>query len=168
MGEREAGNEHFGGSAVLRRDERGAAAVEFALLLPIVVTILFAMTTFGLNLSMLEGYESAAREGARYAAVNCQPRRAGDPTTTPCTTDMIARAINDAFVPSSSSPPVSAAALTVTIDPSGGQFSDMDCSKHRGLPIEVKWTQSFNFSTYPFNISLGTRTRTIKGVFRCE
>jgi Flp pilus assembly protein TadG len=149
------------------RKEDGAAAVEFALLLPIMVTILFATTTFGLNFSKLEGYESAAREGARYAAVNCQPRGPLDPTTTPCTKDMIVKRINDA---STNTPALSAAALTVTIfdPPTNATFTDMDCSKHRGDPITVSWTQSFNFQTYPFNISLGTRTRTIKGVFRCE
>jgi Flp pilus assembly protein TadG len=147
-------------------DEHGAVAVEFALLLPLIVTILFAMTTFGMTFSRLEGYESAAREGARYAAVNCQPRQAGDPTTTPCTATMIVRAINNA----STNPAVSATDLTVTIGPdsSGTSYSDMDCSKHRGLPIRVSWEQSFDLSTYPFNIRLGTRTRTIKGVFRCE
>jgi Flp pilus assembly protein TadG len=148
------------------RKEDGAVAVEFALLLPLMVTILFATTTVGLNFSKLEGYESAAREGARYAAVNCQPRRSGDPTTTPCTKDMIVRAINEA----STNPAVTATALTVTIlDPATGVTStDMDCSKHRGAPITVSWQQSFDFQTYPLNISLGTRIRTIKGVFRCE
>lgn len=137
------------------RNERGAVAVEFALLLPLVVIILFAMTEFGIAFSRLEGYESASREGARYAAVNCQPRRAGDPTTTPCTKAMIVRAINEA----STNPPVAESALTVTP-------TDMDCSKHRGDPITVSWQQTFTFNV-PF-LSLAPRTRTIKGVFRCE
>jgi Flp pilus assembly protein TadG len=139
------------------RDERGAAAVEFALLLPLIVIILFATTEFGINMAKWEDYESAAREGARYAAVRCQPRQVGDSTTGPCTKAMIVRAINQA----SSNPPVAESALTVTP-------ADMDCSlpANRGNPIAVSWQQTFTFEV-PF-LSIGSRIRTIKGVFRCE
>ena len=54
-------------------EERGAAAVEFAILLPILVVIIFGVIAFGIAFARLETYISAAREGARFAAVHCQP-----------------------------------------------------------------------------------------------
>jgi len=139
------------------RREDGAAAVEFALLLPLIVIILFATTEFGTTMAKWEDYESAAREGARYAAVRCQPRRVGDPTTGPCTKAMIVRAINEA----TSNPPITEAQLMVIP-------ADMDCSlpANRGNPISVSWQQTFTIDI-PL-LTIGSRVRTIKGVFRCE
>ena len=56
------------------RGERGAAAVEFAIVLPILVVILFAIIAFGIALSRTHAYFSAAREASRYAAVHCRPQ----------------------------------------------------------------------------------------------
>lgn len=137
------------------RKQDGAAAVEFALILPLIVIILFATTEFGIAMAKWEDYESAAREGARYAAVRCQPRRAGDPVSGPCTKSMIVRAINEAS---------SSLALTdasVTVSP-----ADLNCSLHPGVPISVSWQQTFTFEV-PL-LAIAPRVRTIKGVFRCE
>lgn len=49
--------------------ERGAAAVEFALVVPLLVLILFGIVSFGLMLSLRQGLSQAAGEGARAAAV---------------------------------------------------------------------------------------------------
>jgi Flp pilus assembly protein TadG len=145
-----------------RRNERGAVAVEFALLLPLIVAILFGMTEFGVNLSKWEDYESAAREGARYAAVQCQPRQPGDPTSGPCTNSMIARAINQA----SSSLSLAASNVTVTITHGGAPVASSDCSQYPGDAISVSWVQTFTFDV-PL-LPIAPRTRTVKGVFRCE
>lgn len=51
------------------KDERGAAIVEFALLIPIILLFLFGIITFGLILSFKQGITQAAAEGARAAAV---------------------------------------------------------------------------------------------------
>src|SRR5918911_5605044 len=51
--------------------ERGAAAVEFALIAPLLFMLLFGIFQFGLVWSQKNVYIGAAREGARYAAVNC-------------------------------------------------------------------------------------------------
>src|SRR4029450_9913364 len=69
--------------SVSRRDDRGAVAVEFALLVPILVVILFAIIAVGIALFQVVNYTSAAREGARYAAVHCRPEAAV------CTQDLI-------------------------------------------------------------------------------
>lgn len=53
-----------------RRGERGAAAVEFALILPILATLLFGIIDYGDMLSVRQAVSQAAAEGARAAAVN--------------------------------------------------------------------------------------------------
>jgi Flp pilus assembly protein TadG len=52
-----------------RRDERGASAVEFALLAPIVFLLLFGLIQWGLYFWAAQGGSNAAREAARRAAV---------------------------------------------------------------------------------------------------
>lgn len=50
--------------------ERGAAAVEAALVLPLILLILFGTVQFGLAWFRAQNLEAAAREGARLAAIN--------------------------------------------------------------------------------------------------
>jgi Flp pilus assembly pilin Flp len=59
---------------IRRRDDRGASAVEFALVLPFLVLLLFGMITTGLAYSDHLSVTNAVREGARYgAAVDYSP-----------------------------------------------------------------------------------------------
>jgi Flp pilus assembly protein TadG len=53
-----------------RRDDRGAAAVEFALVLPLLVLLIVGMIQFGFVFNAYITVTHAAREGARMAAVN--------------------------------------------------------------------------------------------------
>lgn len=57
-------------STLVHRDERGAAAVEFALILPLLCLLVFGIINFGDMLSVRQGVSQAAAEGARAAAVN--------------------------------------------------------------------------------------------------
>lgn len=59
-----------------RRDDRGAAAVETALLLPVILFLLFAIIDFGRMFNAQLTVTQAAREGARAAALGqaAQPR----------------------------------------------------------------------------------------------
>jgi len=50
------------------RTERGAVAVEFALVLPILVMLLFGITSAGLSYTNAIGVTNAVREGARFGA----------------------------------------------------------------------------------------------------
>ncbi len=50
---------------LIRRDERGAALVEFALVVPLFVFVLYALIAFGLALSTKHKVTNAAAEGAR-------------------------------------------------------------------------------------------------------
>ena len=52
-----------------RFDERGAAAVEFALLLPVLMLILFGIIEFGMIMYSREVITNASREGARTGIV---------------------------------------------------------------------------------------------------
>lgn len=51
------------------RRDRGAAAVEFALIAPILFLLVFAIISFGFMLSFRQTLSQAATEGARAAAV---------------------------------------------------------------------------------------------------
>jgi hypothetical protein len=56
---------------VLRRHERGQAAFEFLLMLPLLVGILLFVVDIGMAMYEYVSISNAVREGARYAAVNC-------------------------------------------------------------------------------------------------
>ena len=49
--------------------ERGAAAVEFALVVPLLLTLVFGIISYGYLLSFRQSLSQAAAEGARAAAV---------------------------------------------------------------------------------------------------
>jgi len=57
------------------QSQRGATAVEFAILAPLFVAALFAIVEFGLILYTQSMLAQATREGARYGVVYCTPRR---------------------------------------------------------------------------------------------
>lgn len=58
---------------VADREDRGAAAVEFALIVPLLLLLVFAMISFGMMLSFRQTLSQAATEGARAAAVERDP-----------------------------------------------------------------------------------------------
>lgn len=57
-----------------RMNQRGAAAVEFALLLPVLIILLFGMIEFGIALSRQQVLATASREGARLGIRQSVPR----------------------------------------------------------------------------------------------
>lgn len=52
-----------------RADDRGAAVVEFALVLPLLMLMVFGTIQFGLLFNRQQALHAAAREGARVAAL---------------------------------------------------------------------------------------------------
>lgn len=52
------------------RRERGAVAVEFALILPLLLMLVFGVISFGFVLAQKATLSSAVRDGARYGSVN--------------------------------------------------------------------------------------------------
>ena len=55
---------------ILRKTENGQAMIEFAVILPVLITILMAVLDFGMLFLQLSKVEFAAQEGARYAGIN--------------------------------------------------------------------------------------------------
>ncbi len=51
------------------RDERGAAAVEFALVMPILFLLVFGIVDFGVAIGRYAAVSNAAREGVRTASI---------------------------------------------------------------------------------------------------
>ncbi len=60
------------------RNQQGAVAVEFALVLPLLVMLLLGVTTAGLALSYGLGLTNAVREGSRFAAITPYPPASGN------------------------------------------------------------------------------------------
>jgi Flp pilus assembly protein TadG len=129
------------------RDERGAVAVEFALLAPLMVVILFAIIEFGIALTRTLAYESAAREGARYAAVRCRPQ------ATACTNTLIQNRIV-ASMPAGY--PVSFVSFSAS----------PNCATSTGAVVTVTWEQDVPIDV-PFLPDLSW-TVNPSGSFRCE
>jgi Flp pilus assembly protein TadG len=57
-----------------RFDERGAAAVEFGIILPLLMLILFGIIEFGMIMYSREVITNASREGARTGIVQVTPK----------------------------------------------------------------------------------------------
>jgi Flp pilus assembly protein TadG len=58
---------------LLRRDQRGAAAVEFALAVPVLILMIWGIFQIGLLLEANAGMQQALGEGARYATLCLDP-----------------------------------------------------------------------------------------------
>lgn len=56
------------------REERGASAVEFAIIASLLLMILFGTITFGIVFNRYQGLQSAAREGARIGSLSSTDR----------------------------------------------------------------------------------------------
>jgi hypothetical protein len=76
------------------RSENGAAAVEFALLLPLLLFIVFALVDLGWIFNQQLALTSAAREGVRHYAIHH-----ADPDTTPAAVMDVAEGNAAALVP---------------------------------------------------------------------
>jgi Flp pilus assembly protein TadG len=129
--------------------EEGVAAVEFALILPVLALMLFGVLEFGRVWSQYQVFQGAAREGARCAAVqatdfsDCEIQPAIDQAAEPYEPD---------------------ADATVQI---GGASRPAGCTDaDQGEDVQVSWEQPLNINI-PFWSDV-TVTSTIKAVFRCE
>lgn len=121
------------------RGERGAAAVEFALIIALLLTILIGIVQFGRAYSEVVVLTGAAREGARLAAVR------------ESTGEVQGRVIEAA------SP----------YDVNGSISVSTQCSDtNQGEPVTVSWTQTIviDLKLLP---SI-TEQADIAAVFRCE
>ncbi len=125
----------------VRRDERGAAVVEFALVLPVLVLFVFGIVEFGRAYNARIELTAAVREGARAVAL-------GGSTLT--TADIEQRTRDAA-------PGLDADQITVTANRCAGV----------PMPLDATVTASYPFRyDIPF---LGRRTASLdaKGIMRC-
>jgi Flp pilus assembly protein TadG len=128
--------------------EEGVAAVEFALILPLLALLLFGVFEFGRVWSQYQLYQGAAREGARCAAVAVD---------SDC---VIQDEINQAAQPFS---PTNDASVDIV----GGGSSAGGCTTDTiGEDVQVSWEQELEVNI-PFWDN-ATFTPTVKAVFRCE
>lgn len=118
--------------------ERGAAAVEFALVLPILVLILFGVIEFGGAYNAQLMVTGAAREGAREMAVG------GDPA------DAVAAAVDAVAV-------ADASAVDVTVSPT-------TCAAGTDVTVTVVFDRPFLTGLFGTTVELtGLATRRCQG-----
>lgn len=72
------------------RGQRGVAVIEFALVAPIVLVILFAVFEFGTAMWRKQVLTTAVQVGARYGVVATNPRRTSTEISTAVTTYLAA------------------------------------------------------------------------------
>jgi Flp pilus assembly protein TadG len=129
--------------------EEGVAAVEFALILPVLALMLFGVLEFGRVWSQYQVFQGAAREGARCAAV--QATEFSD-----CDIQTSIQQAAEPYEPDT--------AANVQINGSNAPAGCTDATQ--GEDVQVSWEQSLNINI-PFWNDV-TVTPTIKAVFRCE
>lgn len=81
-----------------RFDDRGVAATEFALLLPVLLLILFGTMEFGMMMYGREVVTNATREGARYGIVAQTPPVTSGEMITQATNYLTGTGVNSASV----------------------------------------------------------------------
>lgn len=121
----------------IARDERGAAAVEFALVLPLLMTLVFGIVSFGQAYNAKLGLTHAAREAARTVAIS------GD--------------VSDASAATLAAAP-GMSGISVSTSPASGTCTP-------GLPVTVTATKPFTIDI-PLLPSASV-TLTGKGVMQC-
>jgi Flp pilus assembly protein TadG len=153
--------------------EEGAAALEFAIIGTLLMLLVMGVIEFGLFLSQNEVWQSAAREGARVAAVQ------EDVDADNFFTDAdVAAAVNNAGHPydcgardgnpcdgtgGASNP------SQFACDANGANCAASDCATAGvGELITVKWDQHFEVPNLFGLIPVLGGNREVRGVFRCE
>ncbi|HWO69603.1 MAG TPA: TadE/TadG family type IV pilus assembly protein [Actinomycetota bacterium] len=132
-------------------DERGAAAVEFAIVVSLLLLLVFGIIAFGMFYSRFQVFQGAAREGARLAAVRASQ-------------DEIRQRVVDSAGPYGAEIPSST--IAVQIDDVTSTATEPCSDSTSGHKVTVTWDQPFDI-VLPLVPSL-TFTVTIRGVFRCE
>jgi Flp pilus assembly protein TadG len=165
--------------------DSGASAVEFALVVPVLVLLVFGIINFGFLFSQQSSLNNGVREGARRAVVN-DPYNGVSASANPRTCDGIITSIKNQL----SGLGLNAAAVQVKVSQDGWTSSDScgstfqastfgTASSHtpcigsfdtatntaRSLIVEVKYVSMIPAALPPFPT---TMTLTSKAVYRCE
>ena len=132
-----------------RRDE-GVALVEFALVLPVLIVLLFGVIDFGKALNYWIDQTHLANTGARYAVVNNNPLCSTPPCTGSSSLQSYIRSLTDTAELRNGGTSSVPSGIQVCISfPSGASV---------GQPVKV--TTSITYNWLPL-LGLGTTTTTI-------
>jgi Flp pilus assembly protein TadG len=132
---------NVGGKASAVRSDRGTTLAEFALVLPLLLVILFAIVEFGIAFNRAQAVEAAAREGGRLASLGSTT--AGD---------VDAR--------------VNAALAGIPLDNPANITLSAPCANREGQTVIVTVSTLHNISVPlipPWNVNLQSQA-----IFRCE
>jgi Flp pilus assembly protein TadG len=129
--------------------ERGAAAVEFAIVLPLLILLVFGIVQFSIAYNRQQGLHAAAREGARLASL---PQ-----TTSSEVVSRVKSALNGVLSPSQIN------ATTITVSPGGSQ----PCNGAAAGTHVVVTVAAGDQLTIPLFSNLAL-TLTGRGEFLCE
>ena len=129
------------------RDQRGAAAVEMAIVLPILILLVFGIVEFSIYFNRLQGLQAAAREGARVAAL---PQSTQSDVRAKVTTAL------SGVLPTTQSP-------VITVSPSSGNPCDLKAPDAR-VTVTVRASTDLDIPLW------GNQTVSLsgKGEFKCE
>lgn len=122
----------------VHRERRGQAAFEFLLTLPFLVLFILLAVDMGILMYEYVSVNNAAREGARYAAVNCQ--------TGTCTASEIQQRTVDR------SGGILTSTGDVTVDYRNVNGNNADGATGRGDSVVVKVNHTYNMLFFPKSI----------------
>lgn len=123
----------------LLRTHKGQSLVEFALVLPIFLVVVFAIVDFGMGLRGWITITNAAREGARVGAVYAEPGTAGTlASPASCATVDPGDKSSIAGRSCSTAAGLPRADLAVGVEGAGGDTGD---------PVRVKMTYDYDYIT---------------------
>lgn len=140
------------------RKDDGANLVEFALVVPVLALFLFGIVQFGLAYDQKQSINSAAREGARRAAI----------ADASVTNQSIKDRVEDSFdgLGASGTPTVSVFIVDPVTGTPTAANGDNPCGPNGGKTVRVQAVINFE-GTIPF---FGAINRPLEGAgeFRCE
>ncbi len=148
-----------------RREDRGAAAVEFALILPVLLLLVLGIINFGYVFGQKLALNQAVREGARNAVVSTS---ADESAVETFVRDSTGGLIGD---------PTDVAVATALQSGGAGSFGGftrngeacVDYTDAQGLGGQLEVTATYQSAwLVPLPLSLSAPLLTSEAVFRCE
>ena len=164
--------------------DRGAAAVEFAIVLVVLLLIIFGIIDFGRLLFAVQGMKAASREGARTAAVQAQwgvSTKLASPANSSASSasaasGSIVKAVSDAGQAAASLAGASSFTVTSSVNLPSSPAGFAPCSATTatppgagtGNPVTVTATTSFSWFTPVGIFSSGIQSVSASTTMRCE
>ena len=155
--------------AAVRRDETGASAVEFALVSPLLIILVFGIIQFGIIFAQQLSLSNGARQGARLGVVNktmcgdivSQVQQSAD--TIGLTASNVSVQVE--LVDGATTTTKCAYSTSTATTGSGATQPCLGSSGSARLVVTAKFTSSL---VIPLVTSLNTLDLVGKGVYRCE